>query len=855
MPEPHEAGSSSSATLPSPDERLQRLWQQGQRPDVWQFLAPLGDLPADVVAAVLAVDQRQRWHAGERVPAEAYLGRCPALADDVERALELVYGEFVLLARRGEAPAADDYLRRFPRYADRLRQQLELYAALEQSTGMAPAEAGARRATLPDARVALPVVPGCEVLYELGRGAMAVVYLAWRHGLRRLEAIKLPLPGLCDAPEQAARFRREAEAAARLQHPNIVPIYEVGDSGGRPYLAMEYIDGGGLARGGGTPRPPRQAAALVEVVARAAYHAHGKGVVHRDLKPANVLLTAEGTPKIVDFGLAKLVVGGDQATRSGQILGTPSYMAPEQAAGQSKEVGPAADVYALGAILYELLTGRPPFTSEAPLETLRQVVQCEPVAVRRLQPLVPRDLEMITHKCLEKEPRRRFGSAAALADDLQRFGKGQPIRARPVSPPGRLWRWCRRNPAVAALVGLVAALLLLVAGVASVDAGRLRRQLARTRQAEDEATSRLYRSLLEQARASRLSRRAGRRFQSLQALAEATRLARQMNLAEEQFRDLRNEAIACLALSDLRVAREWDGLPEGTLALDIDPRLERYARFDSRRGVLSVRRVDGDAETHHLAGVAPGVTCRFSPDGQLLRVDEAGRIRVWKLADPELALLAEVANGTCADFSPDSRELAVGHRDGSVSLHDLTRGGQELRRLSAGPYPIFLRFHPGKRQVAVASHTRTQVRDLDTGKVLWEHAQPQDNWPWVEWHPDGKVLAAAGGDRVITLWDTVAGKRLARLQGHTGAGVYFSFNHAGDLLASTDWGGTLRLWDPRTGQQLFSTQGSFLGFELRFRADGRLLAGGSRGTRLWLWEVAPGPEYRSLDLGFATPSG
>jgi WD40 repeat protein len=849
MSESREPAPSSSAVRPSPGERLRRLWRQGKRPDVWQFLGPLGDVSPEVLAEVLAVDQQLRWHAGERVPAEAYLERCPALAADVERALELVYGEFCLRARLGEAPPAEDYVRRFPRYAERLRQQLELYAAVEETLNLPPGAGRDDRSPVPRTPRpaswgALPVLPGREVLYELGRGAMGVVYLGWRQGLRRLEAVKMPLPGQCEGADQVARFRTEGEAAARLQHPNIVPIYEVGESGGRPYLAMEYVDGGSLARDGGTPRPARQAAALVEVVARATHYAHGRGVVHRDLKPANVLLTADGTPKLVDFGLAKLLVGGDQATRSDVVLGTPGYMAPEQAAGRSKGVGPPADVYALGAVLYELLTGRPPFQSETPLETLRQVVQCEPVSPSRLQPKVPRDLETICLKCLQKEPRRRYASAAALADDLGRFLRREPIRARPVGPAGRLGRWCRRYPAVAALAGLVAVLVLVVAGVASLDAWHIRRQLARTRQAEDEATGRLYRSLVGQARASRLSRRVGQRLEALEALTEAARLARRLDLAEDHWRDLRNEAIACLALSDLRVAQERDGLPEGTYALDFDPRLERYARLDVRAGTVSVCRVDDGTVTHRLH-VGPGSTCRFSPDGRLLRVEGPGRIRVWTLAGQEPALAAPVLEGVCADFSPDSRQLAVGHADGSLGLYDLARG-RELRRLAAGTRPLRLRFDPGGRRLAVAGPDRTQVRDLETGKLLWEHAQPWDNLPWVEWHPDGRVVATAGGDRVISLWDTVADRAVARLEGHKGPGVYFTFNHAGDLLASTDWGGILRLWDPRTGQQLFSTPGSFLGFELRFRADDRLLAGGSRGARLWLWEVAPGPEYRTL---------
>jgi formylglycine-generating enzyme required for sulfatase activity len=303
---------------------------------------------------------------------------------------------------------------------------------------------------------------------------MGVVYKARQKGLGRLVALKMVLVGGHAGPRELARFRSEAEAIARLQHPNIVQIYEVGEHEGRPFLSLEFCPGGSLEQElDGTPLRAREAAAVVERLARAMAAAHDQGVIHRDLKPANVLLAADGTLKITDFGLAKQV-GATPQTASGAVLGTPSYMAPEQAGGQGKTVGPAADVYALGAILYELLTGRPPFKAATPLDTLVQVVHDEPVAVRQLQPKVPRDLETICHKCLEKEPPKRYPRAATLAEDLRRFRAGEPIQARPVGRVERLRKWARRRPALAAL------LLVTVLGMAGVvwkyrDAERQRR--------------------------------------------------------------------------------------------------------------------------------------------------------------------------------------------------------------------------------------------------------------------------------------------------------------------------------------------------------------------------------------------
>jgi tRNA A-37 threonylcarbamoyl transferase component Bud32 len=297
------------------------------------------------------------------------------------------------------------------------------------------------------------IIAGYEVLGEIGRGGMGVVYKARQPKLNRLVALKMVLVGSHASEQELGRFRAEAEAVARLQHPNVVQIYEVGEQNGLPYFSLEYCDGGSLAAQlNGTPLPAPQAARLVETLAGAVHAAHQQKVVHRDLKPANVLLTADGTPKITDFGLAKKLDGGTGPTASGAIVGTPSYMAPEQAGGKGKEVSPATDVYALGAILYELLTGRPPFRAATPLDTMLQVLGDEPVPVRRLQPQCSRDLETICLKCLEKEPSRRYDTAAALADDLARLLRGEPIQARPSGPADRVLKWAKRKPALACLM-------------------------------------------------------------------------------------------------------------------------------------------------------------------------------------------------------------------------------------------------------------------------------------------------------------------------------------------------------------------------------------------------------------------
>jgi hypothetical protein len=343
-------------------------------------------------------------------------------------------------------------------------------------------------------RLTLLGAPGYVILDELGRGAMGVVYKARQIALNRVVVLKMILAGEHAAAGAVQRFRAEAEAVARLHHPNIVQVYEVAQYDGRPFFSLEYVEGGTLGdKFGGTPLAPGQAATLVETLARATQHAHEQGVVHRDLKPDNVLLTPGGEPKITDFGLARQTNAGSGATRSGDVFGTPSYMAPEQADGRTHTAGPAADVYALGAILYECLTGRPPFKGNTTLATLHQVLVQEPVSPTRLNFHVPRDLETVCLKCLQKDPARRYASAGELADDLARFVRGEPVRARPVGALGSCWRWARRNRVLAgavaaALVGLVATAAVSVAAavIARKDACRVAAAHHETEQALEE---------------------------------------------------------------------------------------------------------------------------------------------------------------------------------------------------------------------------------------------------------------------------------------------------------------------------------------------------------------------------------
>ncbi len=383
------------------------------------------------------------------------------MADDA-RAKQLL--EEVL--ESGRSP--DEVCRAYPELLPQVRARWQRLRSLQVQLGELFPEpqstVGCQRTPTMSAASDLPRIPGYDVLGVLGHGGMGVVYKAWHQRLRRAVALKMLLAGAYARPEELERFLREAEAVAGLRHANIVQVYDVGDLDGRPYFTMELVEGCSLAQKvAGTPQPARAAAVLVATLAEAVQVAHQSGIVHRDLTPANILLTADGTAKITDFGLARRLDGGEGLTLSGIPMGTPGYMAPEQARGHRDAIGPATDVYALGGLLYEMLTGRPPFRAETAAATLQQVLAEEPLPPSRLNSQVPRDLETICLKCLRKEPQRRYASAAELAEDLRRFAAGEPIRARPVGRLGRTIKWVRRRPTAAALIA--ATLLLVAAGI------------------------------------------------------------------------------------------------------------------------------------------------------------------------------------------------------------------------------------------------------------------------------------------------------------------------------------------------------------------------------------------------------
>jgi WD40 repeat protein len=690
---------------------------------------------------------------------------------------------------------------------------------------------------------------------------MGVVYKARQVALQRLVALKMVLAGSHASPEQRGRFQAEAQGLARLQHPHIVQIYEVGEAGGQPYFSLELVEGGTLdGKLTGKPMAARQAAALVETLARAVHHAHQKGVLHRDLKPANVLLTPDGTPKIADFGLVKFVAGeGGQgavrtaATRSGAIIGTPSYMAPEQAGAKGHAIGPPADVWALGAILYECLTGRPPFRAETPLDTILQVLSEEPVPPARLQPGLARDLDTICLKCLQKDPRKRYAGGEELADDLRRFLDGVPIRARPVGAAERLARWCRRNPAVASLVGTVALLLVAASVLSTLFAWRfnaLRQEAERVAQNETAARA-------EAVVAARREREASDKEAQARRDAQAER-ARAENIVYHN--------------SMARAAGSWQDNEMPVAEQRLDECLPELRRWEWH---YLKRLCHAELETHPGPPCEPGQRVAASGDGgrwAVVRKQGVGwfRIDAWAVGiwdaragrglrevDPDAwAPLAAVA------LRPDGQRLAVARADGDIHLWDVEKG--EMIR-PVGKFPggcAALAFSANGRLLAGAcGDGRVRVWDGHSGKPLFSVAGPAVPLRAVAFAPDGKQLAVAAADGVVTVWNMPAPlplvvghwpRRVHTLAARRDDAPFLAYSPDGRRLASAGRGGTVHVWDVTAAKEVFTSSAGAAVNHLAISPDGRRLALACEDRTVRVWDAGRGRELFAL-RGHAKP--
>jgi WD40 repeat protein len=768
---------------------------------------------------------------------EDYLGATPA----PERAAllrEIILLDLHYRRGRGERPVAADYEARCPGDVPAIRAA---FAELPTAADVATVRAGRAEtmtdpgATAPDAAVTdadFPAIPGYEVLGELGEGGMGKVYRARQLALKRAVALKVIRSGGLASPEELARFRSEAQALARLQHPNIVPVYEVGEHGGQSYFSMEFCASGSLeARLRQSLPGPGEAARFVETLARAMHAVHERSVVHRDLKPANVLLAADGTPKVADFGLAKRLDDDAGQTQTGRIMGTPSYMAPEQAGGRVKDVGPAADVYALGAILYECLTGRPPFRAATVLETLNQVRQDDPVPPRNLNPAAPRDLETVCLKCLQKEPSRRYLSAAEMADDLRRYQSGEPIRARRASLVERAAKWVRRKPMAAALsVALLAAVALGVALLVYREVNQ-REETERQRKEKERAERQ---SELDQIAAKNLAGEVERATKAETAAknsaADATEKGR---LVAEEFQRFRSSAVSGNLL-EIRALYRHDAA--GTLERLEDPTAFPFDLRDFTWGLYYrwCRR-----ERLRFPGVA-----QLMEDGRTLLVMDVlhlpgGRTRYVDAATgKEVAPPGPKKPGEDKPLPPDALP------GGEASPVAVTADG----RLRAILHGRTVRLSSGETLEATAENVEGLAFSAD-GKNLVA---------WGRKVEDPTALPASERGQ-LTLWALPGGKKLAALE-TPGRLDNVALAPDGSRLAvavseppqmgQASWTNSVRLWDAGTGGGLArlatATLSSRFVRAMQFTPDAKSLTIVNSDGALMVWDTLARKEVRRI---------
>ncbi len=671
-----------------------------------------------------------------------------------------------------------------------------------------------------------------ELLEEIARGGMGVVYRARQVSLNRIVAVKLMRDSALAGPDDVRRFKVEAAAAAKLKHPNIVSIFEVGECEGQHYFAMDLVAGGSLAeRTRDGVLPPRAAAELSATVAEAVQHAHERGVLHRDLKPSNVLVDSEDRPFVTDFGLARTLEEDSNLTLTGQVLGTPGYMPPEQATGKGT-VGPAADIYALGALLYHLLAGRPPFLGGTTAETLRRVVEDEPVSVRLLNPEVPRDLAAVCEKCLAKRPAERYAAAAEVAADLRRFLRGEPTRARPAGALMRLGRWCSRKPGLAGSL----ALACLMAGIGL--AGILWQWRA-AETARSEQKDQLWRSLLQQAQFSVRSGKIGHRTNAMAAIELASSIRPSLGL--------RDCALAALMLPDL-----GNGLSCKPGEKDIDPwcfdsTFEYYVPHD-KDGVVRVHRTADHSVVSEVGRGGGGTThARFSPDDRYLAVAFEDvtvpvELRVWDWR--QRRLVAQTTNAhakfglSTFDFTPDGRELLYATRGAGIGRIDPAHG-RHLSPVLTNVSASIVQISPDGEFVVTARQLRVEVWEIKSGRrTASANFSSFANTVYIQclaWTPSnrGLVVGCNGSGLYLMRFDGSSPEPFGDSKNIAPTRLFF--NPTGDLLFVGGWYDLFQIWDVATLTPLVR-ESSSLGSPFALSRDGRRIAVVREKVQLGIWE-------------------
>jgi eukaryotic-like serine/threonine-protein kinase len=691
----------------------------------------------------------------------------------------------------------------------------------------------------------LSAVGDYELLEELGRGGMGIVYKAHQKSLGRIVAVKMLLTGRFASEEFVTRFHGEASAAAALHHPNIVAIHEVGCEEGQHYFSMDYVAGRTLAeitRDG--PLPARRAAEYVRTLAVAMQYAHQHGIMHRDIKPSNVLIDAGDQPHITDFGLAKEITADIGLTVTGQVLGSPSYMSPEQADASRGKAGPLSDVYGLGATLYHLLTGRPPFAGQDYSETLRQLLMADPVSIRLLNPAVPVDLETICLKCLEKEPAGRYTSAQALAEDLRRFLAGEPILARAVGAAGRLQRWCRRKPLVAALVAAVATSIVLgFAGIAW-QSRQHQRAAADARTQRDIAQGRLYAAQMRAAHAACLAGRTGGAMELLRAQIPAQ--------GATDFRGFEWRYLDRLCQSDQSEILGQSPAGYQSVAFSSDARTVAFGTGDGFVEIYDRQNRTRLARWAAHPGAVDGLAFYPRNDGWLVTTSgDDGALKLWDVDKEQVVFTTGGPRGMMVDFAlSPSGTLWLTRAADAQSAHlwefrpPSRDGAPALIRRRSFPYIGPAAFSPDDRMLAIANRTThgapvVALVDLATGATTELETAHADLVESLAFSADGRRIASGGADERVVLWDTERRSAIRIFETDLVNVTSVAFEPGGDRLFASGWEQSIRSWPivRTTGEQKWPGHGAGVN-GLAVAADGAAMASAGRDGTARLWRLS-----------------